>query len=76
MLPSALKPTLPRPSYPVMSEKVAPPERRLAKPRQMYMVPRVVIKGATFSLVIIRPLIAPIRQPTISIRITITGTLK
>ena len=59
-----------------MLEKVVPPERRLAKPRQMYIVPSVAMNGATFSLVTINPLIRPIKQPKIIMKRMISGTLK
>ena len=76
LLPRTLNPVFPSPSYPAISGKVAPPERKFAKPRQMYIVPRVAINGATFSFVMIRPLTHPITAPTTSIMITIIGTLK
>ena len=51
-------------------------EMMFAKPRQMYMVPRVAMKGATRSLAITAPFTQPIAQPSrMTMRMTI-GTLK
>ena len=71
-----LKPVLPRPSKPAREEKVLPPERMLARPRQMYMVPRVAMKGATFSLVMTMPLTQPMKAPMSRTMKMIMGTLK
>ena len=74
--PSAFNPTFPSPSKPPIFGKVAPPERKFASPRQIYIVPSVVINAATFNFVMIKPLISPIKQPIQSINTIIAGTVK
>ena len=57
-------------------ENVFPPERIFARPRPMYIVPNVTIKGANLHFAINAPLTIPMIIP-IMIQITvIAGTLK
>ena len=74
--PSAFKPTLPSPSKPPIAAKVAPFDLKLASPRQIYIVPSVVMNAATFNLVMIKPFTRPIKQPMHNINTTIAGTVK
>jgi len=64
--PKTSNPVLPNSSLPTRLAKVKPLLRKPAKPRPIYIMPRVAINGATLNLAMIKPVIVPRTVPIIN----------